>query len=50
MDFASPEKTRTPKKSAFIYKEIIRSKILDPDFEPEKFIVEVSKVDSQEKR
>lgn len=48
MDFSSPDKTRTPRKSAFIYKEIARSKTLDPDFEPEKFIVEVTQ-DSQEK-
>lgn len=43
VDFSSPDKTRTPRKSAFIYKEIIRSKKLDPDFEPERFIVEVSR-------
>ncbi|KAJ8715454.1 hypothetical protein PYW07_009936 [Mythimna separata] len=53
VDFSHPQKTRTPRKSAFIYKEIIRTKILDPDFEPEKFIVEVSRVmddTSQERR
>ncbi|KAJ8709566.1 hypothetical protein PYW08_009570 [Mythimna loreyi] len=51
VDFSHPDKTRTPRKSAFIYKEMIRSKILDPDFEPEMFIVEVSRVDdsSQER-
>ncbi|CAH0597898.1 unnamed protein product [Chrysodeixis includens] len=52
VDFSSPDKTRTPRKSAFIYKEIAKSKTLDPHFEPEKFIVEaVVEVnqDSQEK-
>ncbi|KAF9407214.1 hypothetical protein HW555_012684, partial [Spodoptera exigua] len=43
VDFSSSQKTRTPRKSAFIYKEMIKSKILNPDFEPEKFIVEVSR-------
>ncbi|XP_022827607.1 myrosinase 1-like [Spodoptera litura] len=43
VDFSSQQKTRTPRKSAFIYREMIRSKKLNPDFEPEKFIVEVSK-------
>ncbi|XP_035441897.1 myrosinase 1 [Spodoptera frugiperda] len=43
VDFSSQQKTRTPRKSAFIYKEMIRSKKLNPDFEPEKFIIEVSK-------
>ncbi|XP_063896033.1 myrosinase 1-like [Helicoverpa armigera] len=48
VDFSNSEKTRTPRKSAFIYKQIIKSKVLDPDFEPESFIVEVIK-ESQEK-
>ncbi|CAH1641613.1 unnamed protein product [Spodoptera littoralis] len=43
VDFSSQQKTRTPRKSAFIYREMIRSKKLNPDFEPEKFIVEVTK-------
>lgn len=35
VDFTSPERTRTPRKSAYIYKEIVRTKSLDPDYEPE---------------
>ncbi|CAK1540955.1 unnamed protein product [Leptosia nina] len=34
VDFESPEKTRTPRKAAFVYKEIIRSRVIDPNFEP----------------
>ncbi|XP_050685189.1 myrosinase 1-like [Leptidea sinapis] len=34
VDFESSEKTRTPRKSAFIYKEIIRSRTIDPEYEP----------------
>ncbi|CAB3222974.1 unnamed protein product [Arctia plantaginis] len=40
VDFSSSDKARTPRKSAFVYKEICRSKTLDPDFEPEKFLVD----------
>ncbi|OWR51063.1 seminal fluid protein CSSFP021 [Danaus plexippus plexippus] len=47
VEFSSPDRTRTPRKSAFIYKEIIRSRILDPNFEPEKYVEE--RKDSQEK-
>ncbi|XP_030033142.2 myrosinase 1 [Manduca sexta] len=45
VDFTSPVKTRTPRKSAFIYKEMIRTKTLDPDYEPENFVeVEEKKI------
>lgn len=40
VDFSSSDKARTPRKSAFVYKEICRSKTLDPDFEPVKFLVD----------
>ncbi|GBP55852.1 Lactase-phlorizin hydrolase [Eumeta japonica] len=34
VDFESPERTRTPRKSAFVYKEIVRSRELDFSYEP----------------
>ncbi|GBP55851.1 Myrosinase 1 [Eumeta japonica] len=34
VDYESPERTRTPRKSAFVYKEIIRSRELDFSYEP----------------
>ncbi|XP_037297612.1 lactase-phlorizin hydrolase [Manduca sexta] len=34
VDYESPERTRTPRKSAFVYKEIIRSRSLDHHYEP----------------
>ncbi|KAG7297502.1 hypothetical protein JYU34_019513 [Plutella xylostella] len=34
VDFDAAEKTRTPRKSAFVYKEIIASRIVDEAFEP----------------
>ncbi|XP_045455416.1 myrosinase 1-like [Melitaea cinxia] len=37
VDFTSLNRTRTPRKSAFIYREIVRTKTLDFDYEPEKF-------------
>ncbi|XP_013189559.2 myrosinase 1 [Amyelois transitella] len=33
VDFGSPERTRTPRKSAFVYKEIVRSRSLDWHYE-----------------
>ncbi|CAH2096852.1 unnamed protein product [Euphydryas editha] len=35
VDFQSEARTRTPRKSAFIYKEIIKSRVIDPNYEPE---------------
>ncbi|KAL4712799.1 hypothetical protein ACJJTC_011869 [Scirpophaga incertulas] len=34
VDYNSPERTRMPRKSAFVYKEIIRSRQLDYHYEP----------------
>ncbi|XP_061723363.1 myrosinase 1-like isoform X1 [Cydia pomonella] len=36
VDFQSNDRTRTPRKSAFIYKEIIKARSLDPNYEPDK--------------
>ncbi|GBP05953.1 Myrosinase 1 [Eumeta japonica] len=35
VDYESPERTRTPRKSAFVYKEILRTRTLDPNYEPD---------------
>ncbi|GBP05960.1 Myrosinase 1 [Eumeta japonica] len=35
VDYESPERTRTPRKSAFVYKEIVRTRSLDLDYEPD---------------
>ncbi|CAK1541095.1 unnamed protein product [Leptosia nina] len=45
VDFSSSDRTRTPRKSAFIYKEIVRSRSLDPHFEPETYIEEIHVVE-----
>lgn len=34
VDYESPQRTRTPRKSAFVFKEILRSRSLDPNYEP----------------
>ncbi|CAH2988918.1 unnamed protein product [Chilo suppressalis] len=34
VDFTTANRTRTPRKSAFVYKEIVRSRALDPIYEP----------------
>ncbi|GBP05947.1 Myrosinase 1 [Eumeta japonica] len=35
VDYDCPERTRTPRKSAFVYKEIVRTRALDLDYEPD---------------
>ncbi|KAL0811274.1 hypothetical protein ABMA28_009690 [Loxostege sticticalis] len=40
VDFSIPDRTRTPRKSAYIYREIIRSRQLDLNYEPEDFAVD----------
>ncbi|CAG4997867.1 unnamed protein product [Parnassius apollo] len=34
VDFKNPERTRTPRKSAFVYKQIVRTRELDWHYEP----------------
>ncbi|XP_041986099.1 myrosinase 1-like [Aricia agestis] len=34
VDFEDPERSRTPKKSAFVYKEVVRSRVVDHNYEP----------------
>ncbi|XP_063389576.1 myrosinase 1-like [Cydia fagiglandana] len=36
VDFQSNDRIRTPRKSAFIYKEIIKARALDPNYEPDR--------------
>ncbi|VVC95160.1 unnamed protein product [Leptidea sinapis] len=42
VDFSSPERTRTARKSAAVYKEIVSSRLLDPSFEPQLYEEEVT--------
>ncbi|CAG4997851.1 unnamed protein product [Parnassius apollo] len=35
VDFESPERTRTPCKTAFVYKQIVRTRELDWHYEPD---------------
>ncbi|VVD00786.1 unnamed protein product [Leptidea sinapis] len=35
VDYNSPERTRTPRKSAYLYKEILRTRTLDMHYEPD---------------
>ncbi|CAK1602814.1 unnamed protein product [Parnassius mnemosyne] len=35
VDYESPERTRTPRKSAFVYKQIVRTRELDWHYEPD---------------
>lgn len=42
MDWVDKNRTRTPKKSALVYKEIIRSRVLDYDYNPNPYKVAVS--------
>ncbi|XP_059049864.1 lactase/phlorizin hydrolase-like [Achroia grisella] len=41
VDYRSPERTRTPRKSAFVYKEIIRTRALDWDYEPDTSVMTI---------
>ncbi|CAK1545959.1 unnamed protein product [Leptosia nina] len=35
VDYDSTNRTRTPRKSAYVYKEILRTRTLDPSYEPD---------------
>ncbi|VVC97394.1 unnamed protein product, partial [Leptidea sinapis] len=35
VDYESPERTRTPRKSAYVYKELVRTRALDLHYEPD---------------
>ncbi|OWR46180.1 seminal fluid protein CSSFP001 [Danaus plexippus plexippus] len=35
VDYESPERTRTPRKSAYVYKEMLRTRTLDYHYEPD---------------
>ncbi|XP_028162180.1 myrosinase 1-like isoform X1 [Ostrinia furnacalis] len=41
VDFESPNRTRTPRKSAFVYKEIVRTRSLDIGFEPDTSVMTI---------
>ncbi|KAM3964799.1 myrosinase 1-like [Aphomia sociella] len=43
VDYESPEHTRTPRKSAFVYKEILRTRKLDWSYEPDTDIMTIDK-------
>ncbi|XP_049875105.1 lactase-like protein isoform X2 [Pectinophora gossypiella] len=38
IDMTDPERTRTPRKSALVYKEIIRSRVVDMDYNPDPYL------------
>ncbi|XP_048001773.1 myrosinase 1-like isoform X2 [Leguminivora glycinivorella] len=37
VDFQDPNRTRTPRKSAFVYREIIRSRTIDYEYDPDPY-------------
>lgn len=41
VDFEDPGRTRTPRKSAFVYKEILRTRTLDHYFEPATMVMTI---------
>ncbi|XP_026756863.2 myrosinase 1-like [Galleria mellonella] len=41
VDYNSPERTRTPRKSAFLYKEILRTRTLDLEYEPDTNVMDI---------
>ncbi|KAL4712808.1 hypothetical protein ACJJTC_011878 [Scirpophaga incertulas] len=43
VNYESPARTRTPRKSAFVYKEIVRSRTLDLKYEPDTSLMNIDK-------
>ncbi|KAG6445892.1 myrosinase 1 [Manduca sexta] len=41
VDFEDPARTRTPRKSAFIYKNLLKTRYVDHDYEPENYIMSI---------
>ncbi|CAH2096844.1 unnamed protein product [Euphydryas editha] len=41
VDFKSEAKTRTPRKSAFVYKQIVKTRVIDPDYEPTDMVMTI---------
>lgn len=41
VDFNDPNRTRTPRKSAFIYKNIMKTRMIDHDYEPESYVMTI---------
>ncbi|XP_028028070.1 myrosinase 1-like [Bombyx mandarina] len=41
VDFSDPARPRTPRKSAFVYKEILRSRVIDHDYEPDTTVMTI---------
>ncbi|XP_028157524.1 myrosinase 1-like isoform X2 [Ostrinia furnacalis] len=41
VDYECPERTRTPRKSAFVYKEIVRTRTLDFNYEPDTTVMTI---------
>nr|XP_021200129.2 myrosinase 1 [Helicoverpa armigera] len=41
VDFEDPARTRTPRKSAFIYKQIMKTRMIDHDYEPESYVMTI---------
>ena len=43
VDFTNPDRPRTPRKSAYVYKQIIKSRRLDLNYEPKQFYEDMEK-------
>ncbi|XP_068625370.1 myrosinase 1-like [Battus philenor] len=41
VDFEDPARTRTPRKSAFVYKQIIKTRVVDHEYEPDTRIMTI---------